>query len=82
LVREAGFERVLSKPGYSAALSDVKTVGAYARVGLTGTWRPMLIRQGISAERCDQLLEEISIWAESEDSIYAAAECAVIGWKL
>jgi hypothetical protein len=44
--------------------------------------RPQTIgNSGISAERCDQLLEEISIWTESEDSVYAAAQCAVIGWK-
>jgi hypothetical protein len=81
LVRGAGFQRVVSEPGYSAMFSDVKAVGRYARAGLTGDWRPMLIRHGISIERCDQLLEEISIWAESEDSVYAAAQCAVIGWK-
>jgi hypothetical protein len=41
----------------------------------------MLIRNGISAERCDQLLDEISIWVESQDSIVAVAECTAIGWK-
>jgi SAM-dependent methyltransferase len=81
LVREAGFEHVVSKPGYSAALSDVKSVGATARELLTGSRRATLIGQGITAERCDQLLEEISVWAESEDSISAFAECAVIAWK-
>jgi SAM-dependent methyltransferase len=81
LVRQAGFERVVSKPGYSAALSDVQSIGATVRSGWTGNFRPILIRHGISAERCDQLIEEISIWAENEDSIVAFAECAVIGWK-
>ena len=71
----------MSKPGYSSALSDVKALGAMARAGWSASFRPTLIRQGIPAERCDQLIEEISSWAASEDSTLAIAECAVIGWK-
>jgi ubiquinone/menaquinone biosynthesis C-methylase UbiE len=81
LLREAGFERVASEPGYSAAMSDAKRVGAMMRASYAGNYRPMLMRQGLSVERCDELLDEISIWAESEDSIIALAQCSVIGWK-
>jgi SAM-dependent methyltransferase len=81
LVRQAGFDRVVSTPGYSAAHSDLQSMGAALRGLLTGSSRSVAIRQGITAERCDQLIDEISIWAESEDSISAFAECAVIGWK-
>jgi SAM-dependent methyltransferase len=81
LVRQAGFERVMSKPGYSAVLSDPKAIDALERASWSGTFGPSLLRHGISVERCDQLLAEISIWAESEDSLVAFAECAVLGWK-
>jgi SAM-dependent methyltransferase len=81
IVREAGFKRVECKPVYSAVLSDPRAVGAMVRAGWNGNFQPILIRHGITAERCDQLLEDISIWAESEDSIAAFAECAVVAWK-
>jgi SAM-dependent methyltransferase len=81
LIRKAGFERVVSQPCYSAALSDVKSFSTTLRAGWSGNWRPILLRQGITEEQCDQLIEDASIWADSEDSIIAAAECAVIGWK-
>jgi SAM-dependent methyltransferase len=77
----AGFERVVSKPVYSAVLSDTRAVGTLVRSGWSGHFRPMLIRHGITEERCHQLLEEIAMWAESEDSIAAFAECAVIASK-
>ena len=81
LFREAGFIRLESKPCYSAVLSDSKAVAALVQAGWSDTFRQILIRHGINAQRCDQLLEEILIWAESEDSVAAFAECAVIGWK-
>jgi SAM-dependent methyltransferase len=81
LLREAGFVRIVSKPGYSLLFSDTKAVGAVMRASWSGNFRPILIRHGISEDRCDQLIEEISTWAESEDSIGAFAECAVTGWK-
>jgi hypothetical protein len=81
MIRPAGFERVVSTPVYSAVLSDTRAVGAMVRAGWTGHFRPILIRHGITEERCDQLLEEIAIWAGSEDSIAAFAECAVIAYK-
>jgi SAM-dependent methyltransferase len=81
LVREAGFERVVAKPGYSAAHSEVQSVAAALCGLLSGSSRSIAIRRGITEQRCKQLIDEISIWAESEDSISAFAECAVIGWK-
>jgi SAM-dependent methyltransferase len=81
LFRQAGFERLVSKPGTSTVLSDSKAMGAMMRAGWSESFQPILVRHGISAERCDQLIEEIAIWAESEDSIAAVAQCAVIGWK-
>jgi ubiquinone/menaquinone biosynthesis C-methylase UbiE len=81
LFREAGFTRIESKPGYSAALSDSKALGAMMQAGWSANLRPMLIRHGISGEQCDQLIEEISMWSRSEDSIAAIAQCALIGWK-
>lgn len=81
LFRQAGFERIVSKPGYSAALSDSKALGAMFLAGWSKNFRPMLMRHGITAERCDQLVEEISIWAQSEDSVAAIAQCAVTAWK-
>jgi SAM-dependent methyltransferase len=81
LFRQAGFKKIESKPGYSAALSDSKALGALFRAGWSENFRPMLMRHGITAEQCDQLIEEISIWAASEDSIAAIAQCTVIGWK-
>jgi SAM-dependent methyltransferase len=81
LFRQAGFERIVSKPGYSAVLSDSKALGALFQAGWTENFQPMLMRNGYTAERCDQLIEEISIWAKSEDSVAAIAQCAVTGWK-
>ena len=81
LVRKARFERVVGKPGYAAAFSDVRSVGGAICGLLSGGSRSVPIRRGITEERCDQLMHEISIWAESEDSISAFAEYAVIGWK-
>jgi SAM-dependent methyltransferase len=81
LVRQAGFERIQSRPGYSAALSNTRAFGAAIRGGWRENFRPMLMQNGISTERCDQLLDEISVWVASEDSPIAVAECAVIGWK-
>ena len=81
LVREAGFERVVSKPGYSAAHSDVQSVGAALRGLLSKNLESLPSRHGITEEQCKQLIDEISIWAESEDSISAFAQCAVTGWK-
>jgi SAM-dependent methyltransferase len=81
LVREVGFECVVSQPGYSAAHSDVQSMGATLRGLMSGNTRCIPIRRGLTAERCDQLIDEISIWAASEDSISAFAQCAVIGWK-
>jgi hypothetical protein len=81
LVREAGFERIQSKPGYSATLSNTRAFGATIQGSWNENFRPMLIRNGISRERCDQLLAEISTWVESQDSIIAVVECAVVGWK-
>lgn len=45
------------------------------RSGWSGNFQPILTRHGITPEQCDRLLEEISIWAESQDSIAAFAEC-------
>jgi SAM-dependent methyltransferase len=81
LFRATGFRRIESKPGYSAVLSDSRALGDMMRAGWSENFRPMLMRHGITRERCDQLIEEISIWAESEDSIAAVAQCAVTGWK-
>jgi SAM-dependent methyltransferase len=81
LFRQAGFKQIESKPGYSAVLSDSKALGAMFKAGWNETFRPTLRRHGITSEQCDQLIEEISIWAESEDSIAAIAQCSVIGWK-
>jgi SAM-dependent methyltransferase len=81
LLRQAGFKRIESRPGTSAALSNTKALGAMMRAGWEDNLRPMLMRHGISAERCDQLFEEISIWTESEDSVASIAQCRVIGWK-
>jgi hypothetical protein len=36
---------------------------------------------GIPAERFARLADHISIWAASEDSSAAFAECTVLGWK-
>ena|SRR5215471_18530407 len=79
LCRQAGFERIESAPGYSAALSDARALGAAFQA--SGNFRPLLIRHGITAEKCDQLIEEVAIWSESEDSVAAIAQCAVTGWK-
>jgi SAM-dependent methyltransferase len=81
LLRQAGFERLVSKPGTSTVLSDSKAMGAMMRAGWGENFRPILMRHGITAEQCDRLMEEISIWAESEDSVAAVAQCAVTGWK-
>jgi SAM-dependent methyltransferase len=81
LFRQAGFTRIASKPGYSAALSDAGALGAALRASWSANLRPLLMRHGIAAARCDQLVEQISIWAESEDSVAAIAQCAVVGWK-
>jgi hypothetical protein len=72
---------VISKPVYSAARSDVKSLGAMVKAGWSANFQPILIRRGITEKRCAQLLKEITIWSESEDSIVAFAECAVLGWK-
>jgi SAM-dependent methyltransferase len=81
LFRQAGFERIESKPGYSVVLSDPKALGALMRAGWSESFRPILVRHGITVEQCDHLIEEISIWAASEDSVAAIAQCAVTGWK-
>ena len=81
LLREAGFTQIVSTPAYSPALSDSKALGATLRASWSENLRPMLMRHGITAEQCDQLIDEISIWAESEDSVAAIAQCTVTGWK-
>lgn len=81
LVREAGFERVVSKPGYSTAHSDVQSMGAALRGLMSGRSQSIPIGHGMTQKQCEQLIDEISIWADSEDSVSAFAQCAVIGWK-
>jgi SAM-dependent methyltransferase len=81
LFGQAGFERLVSKPGTSRVLSDSKAMGAMMRAGWSQSFGPILMRHGITAEQCDRLIEEISIWADSEDSVAAVAQCTVTGWK-
>jgi SAM-dependent methyltransferase len=81
LLGQAGFERLVSKSGTSTVLSDSKAMGAMMRAGWSENFRPILMRHGITADQCDRLIEEISIWSESEDSVAAVAQCAVTGWK-
>jgi SAM-dependent methyltransferase len=81
LFRQAGFKQIESRPGYSAVLSDSRALGAMFLAGWSENFRPTLRRHGITSEQCDRLIEDISVWAESEDSIAAIAQCAVIGWK-
>jgi SAM-dependent methyltransferase len=82
LAREAGFERLEATPSYSAGLSDVTTLGpAMISFLRRADFRAAAVQAGVSAERFDRLADEIAIWAASEDSIAAFAECTVIGSK-
>jgi len=74
---------VNSAHSYSAGLSSVKA---------TGTAMLTTMRfAGISSNRIEvraslpstfeRLGDEISNWADNEDSIAAFAECTVVGWK-
>jgi ubiquinone/menaquinone biosynthesis C-methylase UbiE len=81
LARETGFEHLEATPSYSS-LGDVKTLGRVMLSGLgQADFRAAAVQAGVSAERFDRLADEIGIWAASEDSIAALAECTVIGWK-
>ena len=44
-------------------------------------FRATALQCGTSAELLDRLTDDISSWANGEDSIAAFVECAVIGWK-
>ena len=82
LAREVGFVRLESTPSYSAALSNVRATATTLLALLKQPeFRATALDGGLSAERLDRLGEDISSWAESEDSIAAFAECTVIGWK-
>ena len=82
LARETGFVRLEATPSCSAGLSNVKAT-ATTMLSVLGRpdFRATALQSGISAERFDGLADEISIWAASEDSIAAFAECTVIGWN-
>jgi SAM-dependent methyltransferase len=69
--KDAGFVRIAGKPNYSAALSDPKALAAVLQAGWSSNLRPILIRNVITLERCNLLIEDISVWGESEDSISA-----------
>jgi ubiquinone/menaquinone biosynthesis C-methylase UbiE len=82
LARETGFERLQATPSFSDALSNVREVSRAMRSMLgQADFRAAALQGGMSAERFDRLDGELSIWADSEDSIAAFAECTVIGWK-
>jgi SAM-dependent methyltransferase len=82
LAREAGFEHLEATPSYSVGLADVTTLGPGMISALgQADFRAAAVQAGVSAERFDRLADEIAIWAASEDSIAALAECTVIGWK-
>jgi ubiquinone/menaquinone biosynthesis C-methylase UbiE len=82
LARDAGFERLEVTPSYSAGLSNVRaTATTMLSMFDRADFRATALQSGISAERFNRLADEISTWAESEDSVAAFAECTVIGWK-
>ena len=82
LARKAGFEHLEATPSYSVGLADVTTLGPGMISALgQADFRAAAVRAGVSAERFDRLADEIAIWAASDDSIAALAECTVIGWK-
>jgi ubiquinone/menaquinone biosynthesis C-methylase UbiE len=82
LVRQAGFVRLEATPSYSAVLSNVKDAAAMMLSGLgRPDFRAAALEYGLSVEQFDRFRDEISSWAESEDSMAAFAGCNVIGWK-
>jgi ubiquinone/menaquinone biosynthesis C-methylase UbiE len=82
LAREAGFERLETTPSYSSSLAHAKTLGPGMISALAqADFRAAAVQAGVSPERFDSLADEINVWAASEDSIAAFAECTVLGWK-
>jgi SAM-dependent methyltransferase len=82
LARDAGFAGLEATPSYSAGLSNVKATGTAMLSTLRlPEFRATALQCGISADRFERLADEISTWADSEDSIAAFAECTVVGWK-
>ena len=82
LARDAGFAGLEATPSYSAGLSNVNATGTAMLSTLAlPEFRATALQCGVSAERFERLADEISSWAESQDSIAAFAECTVLGWK-
>ena len=82
LAREVGFARLEARPSYSAALSNVRAGAPVMQAFLQRPeFRAAAFKCGTAAERLNRLSEDISTWAECEDSIAAFAECTLIGWK-
>jgi ubiquinone/menaquinone biosynthesis C-methylase UbiE len=83
LLGEAGFVRIQQRAVYSAALGEVKSA---ARQMLSTLERPELqaravARGWITAAMWDRLHDDITVWAASDASIAAFAECSAIAWK-
>jgi methyltransferase family protein len=73
LVHEAGFERLDTRPSYSVALSDVRATATTMLAALgRPDFRTIALESGLSEERLDRLGDEISTWADSQDSIAAS----------
>ncbi len=83
LLRENGFIRVETAPGYAPALSSPKAnLALMERFSHEPEMVERLIQMGIAtSEDLPRLLEEIRVWGESEESVVAFAECRAIGWK-
>lgn len=83
LLREAGFERVELLAGCAPALSNRQAVGAFARRRLAEPdfIQRVVERRWITLEQLREIEEAIRIWAASDDSVVALAECAAIARK-
>lgn len=83
LLREAGFERVETAPSYSPALSDVRTLAAFAlrRLG-DPEFTARVVRRGwVTAEQISEMSRVVEAWEGSDDSVGAVAECMAIALK-